>query len=125
MISRDFILRQVHQLVQALAQVLLHRRAGQHDEAEVALEAVLGEVFGLSAEQLRALDRPQLLARCTPDGIFSSELAVALADLLREDRAMAGRERALWLYEAALASGGAVPFDVHDRIEALRASLEA
>ena len=123
MITRDFLLRQIHQLVQALAVVLFHKKAERHDQAQEALVEAVEEALGLSMEELRQLPREGLLDLCTAGDALSSEKAVALADLLREDETAAGRERALWLYEAALDSGGTVPFDVHERMTSLRASL--
>ena len=123
MITRDFLLRQIHQLVQALAVVLFHKRAEQYDQAQEALTEAVEQTLGLSLERLRQLPRNDLLALCSTGDALSSEKAVALADLLREDETAAGRARALWLYEAALEAGGAVPFDVHERIAALRTSL--
>ena len=61
---------------------------------------------------------------CAPGGVLAGEASVALAALLSEDASAEGRERALWLFEHAVASGEAVPFDVHDRVASLRASLD-
>ncbi|MEM1127719.1 MAG: hypothetical protein AAGI71_13790 [Bacteroidota bacterium] len=120
MIQRDYILRQVQQLAQVLAQVLFHKRAAQTVEAEQALTEGLEEALGMNLEDVRGLSRQELLALCRPGRTLAGEMSVAVADLLREDEVAAGRERARWLYEAALANRAVVPFDVHDRIEALR-----
>ena len=122
MITRDFLLRQIHQLVQALAVVLFHKKAAQYDQAQEALTEAVEETLDVRLDQLRRLPRDEVLALCTTGDAFSPEKAVALADLLREDDTAAGRERALWLYEAALEAGGTVPFDIHERIAALRPS---
>ena len=122
MITRDFLLRQIHQLVQALAVVLFHKKAAQYDQAQEALTEAVEEALDVRFEELRQLPRDEVLALCTTGGTLSPEKAVALADLLREDETEVGRERALWLYEAALDSGGTVPFDIHERIAALRPS---
>lgn len=124
MITRDFILRQIHQLAQALAQVLLHKQAGRQDEVEEVLAGALQQVTGLELQQIRTLHRDELLRLCETDGEFSADKAVAMADLLREDLSPEGRERAIWLYEAALNAGGAVPLDVYERINELRSSLQ-
>lgn len=122
MISRDFIIRQVEQLTQILAVVLFHKRAGQHDEAQATLDVGLAAATGLGPEALHRLDRPGVLELCSTGGTFHPDKAVALADLLYEDPSAAGRERALWLYDAALETGGAVPLDIHERITSLRAA---
>ena len=119
MITRDYVMRQIHQLVQALAQVLLHRRGQSGEMAQAILEAAVTDFTGLSLEHIRSLDRSGLLALCSPDGITNGELAVPLADLLREDADERTLVRARWLYEAALDAGSVVPVDIHDRIAAL------
>jgi hypothetical protein len=123
MFSRDFIIRQVQQLTQALAVVLFHKKAARPDQAQVALDEALAAATDLDPEALRRLDRPDLLAVCSAGGTLLPDHAVALADLLYEDATAAGRERALWLYDAALDAGAAVPLDIHDRLAVLRASL--
>ena len=74
---------------------------------------------GLSLDRLWRQSRAEILALATDGDTFSPEKAVALAELLCEDDHHASGVRARWLYEAALAAGGPVPLDVHDRIAAL------
>ena len=124
MLTRDFLVRQVHQLAQILAVVVAGKRAGQAEEAQRALADGLSDALGLTLADLRTLARADLQALCAFDGAFAPEKALAVADLLREDEAEAGRRRALWLYEAALDAGDLVPFDIYDRIAELRTSLE-
>lgn len=119
MIERDFVLRQVAQLVQALAAVVAGKRGGDAAGAQAALADGLRQSTGLDLGALRAMSRAEVEALVTEDGLVSAEKAVALADLLREDADPAGRARARWLYETALAAGGPVPIDVQDRIAAL------
>ncbi|HEX7070188.1 MAG TPA: DUF6483 family protein [Rhodothermales bacterium] len=121
MITRDFILRQIHQMVQALAQVLIHRQAGQLEEAKEALERSLQDVTGLEMQRLRRLSREELLALCGAGKEFSPDKAAALADLFYEDSDPDGRRRALWLYEAALESNATLPMDMQQRVALLRA----
>ena len=120
MIERDFLLRQIQQAIQVLAQVLLQKRDGT-PEAQSALAEGLQLVTGMDAIRLAALSREATLDLATDEGVFSPEMAVSVADLLRESDEPALRARARWLYEAALEAGGPVPHDVMDRIEALPA----
>lgn len=124
MIERDYVLRQIQQLIHVLQQVLLHRREGSAARVQEVLAEGLERGLGVELAQLRRLPRGELLTLCGSGEPFFGEKAVTVADLLREDDTPEGRERALWLYEAALASGDAVPLDIHQRIGALRASLE-
>lgn len=123
MFQQDHILRQVQQFAQVLAHALFHKRAGRTDEAQEAIADGLADALGVGLDALCRLPRAEVLALCASDEDVQGGLAVAVADVLREADPAAARERALWLYEATLASGGAVPFDVHERIGALRASL--
>ncbi|MEL7171167.1 MAG: hypothetical protein AAGN64_17620 [Bacteroidota bacterium] len=120
MFQQDFIVRQVQQLAEVLARVLFHKRAADEAEAQEALANGLATALGLDLDVLRTLSRDELVGQYAPDGAMSVELAVAVADVLREDAHPDGRRRALWLYEAALASGAPVPFDIHERVDSLR-----
>ena len=123
MFQQDFIVRQVQQLAEVLARVLFHKRAADEAEAQEALSNGLAAALGLGLDALRTLSRDGLVARYAPEGAMSVEMAVAVAEVLQEDAQRAGRLRALWLYEAALASGAPVPFDIHERIDLLREEL--
>ena len=123
MFQQDFILRQIQQLAQVLAQVLVQKRLDEPDEAQEVLAQGLEAATGLTLDALREASREQIAALCGPGEALAGDVVMAVADLLREDASAAGRRRALWLYEAALDVGAAVPFDVHDRMAALRASL--
>lgn len=123
MFQQDFIVRQVQQLAEVLAQVLLNKQAAEVDDGQDVLANGLRRVLGLELSALRTLSRDDLVARFIPDGALTVDTAVALAELLQEDAEDAGRRRALWLYEAALASGAPVPFSIRERIAALREAL--
>lgn len=118
MIERDFVMRQVAELARVLAAVLAGRREGSA-AAQEALADGLDGALGLRLDEIRAMGRPEVEALVTEDGLVLAEKAVALADLLREDAAAAGRVRARWLYELAVRAGGPVPFDVEARLGAL------
>ena len=138
MFSRDTILRQIQQLVQVLARVLFHKSMHAYDEARREIDEALNDLLGLDATGLDALDRIALLARCREMGGWSGEKALALADLLNErgqlallEQGEAGRvEAQRWfqhahaLYAEVLSTPDtALPHDIHDRIEALKAEL--
>lgn len=120
MIQKDIILRQVQQLTQALAMILFNKKERRPDLAEDHLTQALRSVFGRDRDELVVLEREELVALCSPGDVFSAELALALADLLREDGAPESHERAVWLYETCLSSGNLVPLDIHERIAALK-----
>ncbi len=123
MIQQDYILRQIQNLAHVLAQVLVHKRSDQPEQAQRETADGLARVLGIDLETVRGLSRDGTVALCAPGEALAGEISVAAAALLTEDGSPDGRQRALWLYEWALASGQAVPFDVHARIAGLRASL--
>ncbi len=120
MISRDHLVRQIQQLSQVLAVALFHKRAGQVEEAAEALAHGLEQATGLPLADLHRLGPDETLALCRDGEAFSSEHALALADLLREDASAAGRKRALWLYQAVRDAGDLAPLDLPERIAALQ-----
>ncbi len=115
MTTRDHIVREIEQLARVLAEVLLQRQTGDGAAAEQTL--IAGAEGALQTEWATLCDLPR---EAFLERFAVGETTVALADLLRQSAAPPARERARWLYEAALASGDAVPFDVYERIAALR-----
>lgn len=118
--SRDFVMRQIQQLVQALA-TLVGKRLEDPDVnfGQEAADAV-ASATGMPLDALRAASREEVIAACEREGAFNVDIAVPLADLLSADDDAASRIRAAWLYEEAMRVGAAVPFDVHERLERLR-----
>lgn len=122
MFSKDYLVRQLQQFLQALAMVLLNKRQGQFAMAQSIIHNTMMDVLGLSLDQVRHLDRDALMGLVSTEGALRPDVAIAAADLLAEDERPEGRLRAAWLYEAVLQAGGAVPHDVHERIAHLKTS---
>ena len=121
MFSKDYLVRQLQQFVQALAMVMLNKRQGHRDLAQNLIHNTMMDLFGVSLDDVRVLDGEAMLGLVTFDGVLQQDVAIAAADLLAEDESPDGRLRAAWLFEAVLKSGGTVPHDVHERIAELRA----
>ncbi|MDA0378539.1 MAG: hypothetical protein O3C45_09060 [Bacteroidetes bacterium] len=121
-LHRDFLMRQIQLLVQVLMKVLLKKEEGQPDEARSLLEEGISESFGTDLDSLLAMDRETFMALCSPASAFHADLAVALADLLREDNSPAAAERAFWLYEAALQHRAALSLPALQWVEDYRRS---
>jgi hypothetical protein len=127
MFTRDYVLRQIHQLVKALAEISVKRKSEELEEARALLTETIQGITGMDLIRLRSADKEEVLAFCA-DGIPSkSELMSGVADLLVEDAEVsrlqgdidAARKswlRSQWLYEAAASSGGILPYDLHDRL---------
>lgn len=136
MITRDHILRQVQQAVNALAKVSLKRQAQEYHIAHDILSQTIQEVTGADPERVRNMTVDELLQVCGDVDEFSSDKAVVLADLLREDGfvqealgkeeiAKRNWESAIWLYKAVAKSGGVEPFDLESRLTHLNALLQS
>ena len=102
MFTRDYIMRQIHQLIQVLLQVLFQKQRQEPEEARAILNEGLRTAFDLDLDGLCALRQTEVIALVSPSGAFHPALAVALADLLREEVTFEAAERAFWLYEAAI-----------------------
>jgi hypothetical protein len=66
------------------------------------------------------MEKDDFMALCSPSNAFHAGLAVALADLLREETTVRADERARWLYEASIATGAALSLDAIEWLEAHR-----
>lgn len=110
-LHRDFMMRQIQQLIQVLLMVLTKRRDGDYEEARSILDEGLQSTFNADLETLLAMDQSAFMALCSPSNAFHAGLAVALADLLREEGSHAADERAQWLYEASIQTGAALSLE--------------
>lgn len=139
MLHRDFLIRQIQQaiqvLMQALARVLNLKEQQRYADAVEQIHLVFGEL-DFSPRPVGELNAKQLVDLCsTPQG-FQVDLALSIADLLREegdalrqlernDLACASEEKALALYKTALRmEGAAMPLDIHARMSSLEENLK-
>lgn len=80
MIERDYIMRMMQQLANALARIMRAREQEKYDEAQDAIDEAYGELFGLN-ETLVGVMSAESLAQLLGD----SEKIKALARLLKEE----------------------------------------
>ena len=111
-LHRDFLMRQIQQLVQVLLQVLFNKQQGNHEEARSVLDEGLKSTFDADLNELLAMNRETCMELCSPSNAFHAGLAVALADLLREEGTPPALQRARWLYEASIVTGAAVSLEI-------------
>jgi len=119
-LHRDFLMRQIQQLVQVLLQVVTRRRQGDYEEAQSILNEGLEATFNADLDTLLTMEKDDFMALCSPSNAFHAGLAVALADLLREETTVRADERARWLYEASIATGAALSLDAIEWLETHR-----
>ncbi len=135
LLTEDYLIRMINMMVAALLQVVGLRQAGSYAEAQIAIDQVIEQVFGLRADLVRRLDDGYLLARLTHQGVLNTDQLLLLADLLQEEAALFDEghhpAESYWSYLRALnfylevdLRGG--PFDYpepHDKIEAVLSEL--
>lgn len=126
--EQDFIMRQIQQLTQLLQQIIFKKKNNQPQEARQQLQDAfqrLTREYPKQFDQLTLRETLQLFM--TKDGAFTSELALAVADLLVEEGELLREEaykksqksylQALLLYKKAKQDqSAAVPVDIHHKI---------
>lgn len=124
-------MRQVHQLAQVLARVLVRRQTEDVTQAREAIREAWRMDPGLDGAHPVSLSREELLESCSSGGRFHPEKALVVVDLLTQESEIetelgdAGRAadlavRALWLLEAARAAPeAALPLDLYERLSRL------
>jgi hypothetical protein len=130
MFQRDYLMRQIQQMMQVITQVLFHRRNDRPDEALEIIDTAFSDLPALEKLLRPGLSRDEVLETCGGATGLNSDYAVVVADVLRErgsilsedgSRGRTWLRYALWLYEAALAEGGsAVPWNVHEQMAQLK-----
>jgi hypothetical protein len=130
--DRDYLLRMIQRVAQAIAAALGKRAEGQLDEALALLERARAEIFGAIRSALDAVDPASvntMLSEADKVRAYARFLAVE-ADL-RDDRgearaAAAARRRALAvLLEMAAARAGELGAEDREAIAALAAKVDA
>ena len=136
MIRSDYILRQIQQLVQVLARVMMLRTSRPVDEVHEEILLALKSVFGLSSLELVERSDDALLELCMSGGAVNGELALALADLLEQEGELYWDDRqaelanrylrkTLFLYETVLTRADTAPLNIHDKIEYLKQRIDS
>ena len=139
MLHRDFLIRQIQQavqvLLQALASVLKLKSEERYEAAIEQITQAFGEV-DLTPRPVGELDAKELMDLCSTSQGFQVDLALSIADLLREqgeilrlqgrgEPACASEEKALALYQRAIRTeGAAMPMDIHTKMSSLEARID-
>ena len=136
MIQRDFILRQIQELIQVIARIIGLRIEGNYEEARSHIEQTLKSIWNVHREQLLILSSDKLLNLCEVSGTFHTEFAIALADLLIEDghifkeqedvdSALLSYKQSLIIHEIVVSNSDAAPYDIYDRIAKLEEVIKS
>jgi len=126
MIQRDYVLRLIQQLAQALARIAGLKRSGQLDEALDDVGATLNDLFGPLRQTLDAIDA-RSAARLLTDrerieayALLTAEEASILELMGHRARAGAGAQRALALLLEAQVLGHTLSADAQKTLARLR-----
>lgn len=137
MLQRDYFMRQVQQLAQALQQVIMQKEEERIAEARRTIREAIEALEQGKERDLRERSLKETLQFCRRDGAFRPELAAAVADLLKEEgdlltwqgqahEAEKSRTRALLLYRRAMQEkDAALPLNVAAKLSGLEAELSA
>src|SRR6266436_6646376 len=84
MIRRDYFIRMVQELTQALSRVIFLKRAGEFARASQEIESTLGKFWKLTPEQIEGFSLEQWIEQCRQEEGPMGEKLAALAELFRE-----------------------------------------
>lgn len=135
MFQKDFVLRQIQQLVQALAQVLNLKAAGQIEDARNAISDALDEHLKVDWAEFLKMSVEEKLDVCRREGELRADLMLVLAEMLEEECDLAAiaedwdafensGKSSIELYQKLLEMGAPVPLDIMDRLQDLRSKVE-
>jgi uncharacterized protein DUF6483 len=94
MIRRDYFIRMVQELTQALSRVVFLKRAGEFARASQEIERTLVKFWKLSSEQIESFSLEQWIEQCRQEEGPMGEKLIALADLFSENADLQAIEKA-------------------------------
>jgi hypothetical protein len=123
-IKKDYLLKQIAQLVEGMARAVIKRKKQGAPEAVLTIDDLLHDLLQLSPEVTERLDASSLLAMLTPAGELDAHRAGMLGLLLRDkatyleddepERAAALAAKSETLLEHAYEAGFELPESVDD-----------
>jgi hypothetical protein len=137
MLTEDYIMRMINQVLAVFLQALGLKKAGQFSQALQAFDQAVESLLGLRASLVKQLEDRQLLALLTFQDKLDVDRLLVLADIYSEEGevlALQGQpeqsqfaaQRGLRLYlEAALATKTKPTLKLVQKIEAQRSRLSA
>ena len=134
MFQQDYILRLIQEVIQAIARIVGLRQEGDYEEARSHIETALLTVWKIHRVKLIELSEEELKELCMVDGVFHTQFAIALADLLKEDGAIYEEEGKFFhaidsfkqsrvINEFVLSMSSEIPFDIYERIADLEEAI--
>src|SRR5260221_639402 len=131
MIRRDYFLRMVQELTQALTRILFLKKAQEYPKAVDEIENALTRFWNLTQDQIKTFSLEQWIEQCRQEEGPMGEKLAALAELFREQDELYALQMnlpesqrtgalSLGLYlEAVVSPGTVISVDLLDKIEQL------
>ena len=85
MLTEDYLMRMINQLLAVLLAVLGLKKSGQFEKAHTLSQQAIGELFGLRPELLDQMDDENLLRMIKENGGFNSEHLTLVAELFDQE----------------------------------------
>lgn len=85
MFQRDYFMRMIEQLTEAVGQIMNLRQGRKHEEALLFIDELLDKRFRLSSKLIRSLSDEDLMKVMTTNGILESDHLQAIAVLMKEE----------------------------------------
>ncbi len=135
MLTEDYFMRMINQMLAVLLKIIGLKEAGQHQEALEIIDQSLEQLLGIRPELLKQMDEPSLMNILTTQGELVSDRLYMVANLYKlegdiftdQDRlpeAKQDYQRALTFYlEIALRGEDQFSPEIHDKIEQLYSKL--
>jgi hypothetical protein len=83
MLTEDYFMRMINQMLAVLTQILYHREAGQYQEAHVLIDRSLEQLLGVRPELLNQMDDTSILRLLTTQGELDPDRLALVADLYK------------------------------------------
>jgi hypothetical protein len=83
MLTEDYFLRMINQMLVVLTQILYHKDAGQYQEAQVLIDQSLEQLLGVRTDLLKQMDDASLLRLLTSQGELDPDRLAMVAELYK------------------------------------------
>ncbi|RIX50861.1 hypothetical protein D3P08_19405 [Paenibacillus nanensis] len=90
MFQRDYFMRMINQMTEALGQVMGLRKQMKQEEALLVLDELLDKHFRLSSKLIRSLSDEDLMKMMTTNGIVDTNQLQAIAILMKQEALLHG-----------------------------------
>jgi hypothetical protein len=90
MFQRDYFMRMIEQMTEAVGQIMNLRRERKHEEALLFIDELLDKRFRLSSKLIRSLSDEDLMRMMTTNGVLETDHMQAIAILMKQEAELNG-----------------------------------